>query len=195
MKRVNLIPPETRKLSLYKRLRTVYFKTTILQVSIVIFVVLTLAFFVIAGSSANYKLSITLKEKQIKNLQEELSKYDEEKVKIQKERDKIEAENEFLQKKVSFLKDMSNEAVKWSDVLLVFSKLTPEDLWLNKISFNKDKIVLRGVTVDNMKVSKFMRLLENSGYFKFITFNFTQKKKTDSSAQLVDFEVITSFNR
>lgn len=195
MKRINLIPPEARNLSLYKRLRTVYFKTTILQVSIVIFVVLTLAFFATAVTSANYKLSITLKEKQLKKLEEESDKYAGEKVKIQKERDRIEAENEFLQKRVLFLKDMSNDAVKWSDVLLVFSKLTPEDLWLNKISFNKDKIVLRGVTVDNMKVSEFMRLLENSGYFKFITFNFTQKKKTASAAELVDFEVITSFNR
>lgn len=163
--------------------------------AIIFFVVLTLAFFAVAIVSARYKLGISLKENQLQKLEKELDSYSELEFQIKSEIDTVQKDNEYLQKRILFLRDMSKDAVRWSGVLLVISKLIPHDLWLSKISLNKDEVILRGVTLDNMKVSEFMRSLEKAGCFKFITFNIIQKKKVDNEPLLVDFEIITSLNR
>lgn len=191
MKHLNLIPPEARKLSAQSWIKRYILKSRIYRVTMSILLLLFLIFIYEVSASARYRLKISLQKKQIKKLEAELERNKEIQERIRKESDKAREENKYIQKRVSFLEKAKIEAVKWSDLLFVLSKLTPPDLWLSKISLKKDVITINGTTQDNAKVSNFMVRLDESGYFKSTSFNFTQKSKQVEAKAIIDFEVIT----
>lgn len=191
MRHINLIPPEARKLSAQSWIKRYILKSRIYKVTISIPILLFLIFIYGASTSARDRLKISLQKKQIKKLEVELERNKDIQERIKKEMDKAQEENRYIQKRVSFLEKAKIEAVKWSDVIFLLSKLTPPDLWLSKISLNKEAIALNGTTLDNTRVSDFMLKVDESGYFKATSFNFTQKNKDKPGEAIIDFEVIT----
>lgn len=191
MKHINLIPPEARKLSAQNWIKKYILKSRVYGVTMSIFLLLFLIFVYEVSASARYRAKISLQKKQIKKLEAELERNRHNQEQIRKESQLIQAENKYIQRHVSFLEKAKIEAVRWSDVLLVLNKLTPPDLWLNKVSLKKDVITLNGHTQDNAKVSDFMVKLDASGYCKSTSFNFTQKTKQEQDRTRIDFEVTT----
>ena len=191
MKHINLIPPEARKLSAQSWIKRYILKSRIYRVTMSILLLLFLIFIYEVSASARYRLKISLQKKQIKNLEVELERNKDIQERIKKESDKAQEENRYIQKRVSFLEKAKIEAVKWSDIIFLLSKLTPPDLWLSKISLGKDIIMINGTALDNARVSDFMLKIDESGYFKATSFNFTQKNKDKPGEAIIDFEVIT----
>lgn len=191
MRHINLIPPEARKLSAQSWIKRYILKSRIYRVTISILLLLFLIFIYEVSASARYRLKISLQKKQIKKLEAELERNRDIQERIKKESDKMQEENKYIQKRVSFLEKTKIEAVKWSDVIFLLSKLTPSDLWLSKISLGKDVIMINGTTLDNARVSDFMIKIDESGYFKATSFNFTQKNKDKPAEAIIDFEITT----
>lgn len=191
MQRINLIPPELREASRYKKL----FGSLEMKIAAGLLFLAIILYGFGFSMAIRYKMKISFQEKRIKELQQDLEKKKYLQAQIDSEKNKIEQENASLQEKITFLTKLNKEAVKWSEVLFTISKITPPQLWLNKFSLNNDTIVMRGETVDIRMVSEFMRILDDSGYFYSSTFNFTQKKSDKSAEKLIDFEVVTYLNR
>jgi len=194
-RRINLIPAEARILSfkgMFKRyfLKSSHHTIAVLVVSLLVFIYLFQVF-----ASVRYKIRITTQKSNIKKLEAELASTKEKEKALKKERELVDEENKNIQKRLSFLEGAKAEATKWSQVLLRLSKLTPGDLWINKVYLGKDMITLNGSTLNNAKVSSFMVDLDASGFFKDTSFNFTQKKEKKDGQPLISFEVTTHLNR
>jgi Tfp pilus assembly protein PilN len=195
MKHINLIPLEARKLTAPGWIKRYILKSPIYRVTISILVLLFLIFIYEVSASARYRLKISLQKKQINKLQVQLERNKDTQERIKRESEIVQEANKHIQKRISFLEGARTEAVKWSDVLLLLSKLTPPDLWLSKISLNKEAIAINGTTLDNARVSDFMLKIDESRYFKATSFNFTQKNKAQPGEAIMDFEIITHLAR
>lgn len=195
MKRINLIPPESRRLPAASRIRKYILKSGILKVIISISLLSFSVFIYNVSSMSRSRLKISLLKAEIKQLEAELEHTRDTQAQIKREIEAIEEENKYIQKRLSFLEDTKKEAVKWSDVLFVLNKFTPPDLWLSKISLKKDAITINGTTLNNAKVSNFMLKLDETGHFRQTSFNFTQKKKDKPEEAIIDFEVTTHLAR
>lgn len=195
MKHINLIPLEARKISRQGWIKKYILKSPVYRNVVSILLLLLFIFAYEVSASARYKFKITLAKKEIRKLERELERNKEIQNEIAKQREKIADANKHLQKRISFLEKAKTEAVKWSEALFVLNKLTPSDLWLKKISLNKDMIILSGTTLDNATVSDFMLKIDGCGYFKTTDFNFTRKNKDEKDGSLIDFEIATHLAR
>ena len=191
MKHINLIPFEARKLSAQSWIKRYILKSPTYRITMSILLLLFLIFIYETSASVRYRLKVSLQKKQIKKLEAGLERNKDIQSQIKRESEIAQEANTHIQKRISFLEEARTEAVKWSDVLFLLSKLTPPDLWLSKISLNKEAIALNGTTLDNARVSDFMLKIDESGYFKATSFNFTQKNKDKQGEEITDFEVIT----
>ena len=144
------------------------------------------------GVSIKYKMKIANREKIVSQLTQDLKDTQNLELKLNEEKVAIKEEIDYYQKRVAFLEMAARETVQCSKILFVFTKSTPVDMWLENISLNKEKVILKGTAANNLEVSNFMRNLEKSGKFKAIAFNFTQRKEAGSGKNLTDFEIITS---
>lgn len=189
MKRINLIPPEARRLSAPGWIGKYLFRSPMLRLAIFSILILFSIFIYQASISVRYRIKISLQKRSLKTLEAELARSQDEQRQIRGKIDAIEQESKNLEKKTSFLEKAKQEAVKWSEVLLCLSKFIPPDLWLGKICLNKQMITINGTTLNNSRISDFMVRLDESGYFKATSFNFTQKKR-DSDERLKEFPVI-----
>lgn len=191
MKRINLIPLSARKASAQG-----WFPKYILRsktITGMLLLVFLLAAVLISNfwAMSRYKSKIALLKSKIKQVELDLENSKEIQARIKKDTDEASERNKYVQKRLSFLEGARKEAVEWSEVLLVLTKLTPANLWLGKISLKKDMIALNGTTVSNDNVSDFMLKLDQSGYFKETNFNFTQKNTEKPGQAVVDFEITT----
>lgn len=195
MKRIDLIPPEARKLSAKSRAEKYLLKSPVLRLAVLGVLTLFLIFIYQTSISIRYKIKISSQKKNLEKLETELARRNDEQSLIKKKIDAIEEENKYLAKRLSFLEKSRLEAVKWSEVLLRLGKLAPSDLWIKKIYLNKERITINGAALNNSLVSDFMVKLDESRNFKDTSFNFTHKKRdTDKKLgefPVIDFEIIT----
>ena len=177
MKRINLIPPGARRLSVQGWIKKHIFKSPVLKLVIFSILILGLIFIHSTFTLVKYRIKISLQKKNLKDLEVELIQSKDEQQKIRDKIDVIEQENKYLKKRLSFLEKAGQEVIKWSEVLLSLSKSAPPDLWMKKICLNRQIITLDGTALNNNLVSDFMIKLDESGYFRATGFNFTQKKR------------------
>lgn len=195
MEHINLIPPQARKALTSNWIKKYILKSYASKVIMLILLLLISVFFYDFYASGKYKQKITLAKSQVKKLEMELEHSKDILAEIDKDKEALGEENKYIQKRLTYLEKAKTEGVKWSEVLSVLDKLTPAELWLSKVSFNKDAITINGTTADNAIVSGFMLKVEESGYFKDTSFNFTQKNKDKPDEPMTDFEVTTRLAR
>ena len=195
MKRINLIPPEARKLSGFKRLKKFIVESYIAAFSLFLLFLFISGYIYNISLSISYRRKILSKEEKINKLEKEIVNRTRLREQRKHEAEKIAEENKYLQRRLTFLIEAKKKTVKWPEVLFVINKTTLPDMWLTKISLNREEITIKGTTTSNLKVSDFMNNLEKSGYFKSTTFTFTQKDETKTGKRVIDFEVITQLNR
>lgn len=191
MKRVNLIPVERQKgvltkSWLRKRLRNPRFR--LISASVIGFVVVSHLWNTTAVS--RYRRQISAKSKLIEELETESATLKIQTEEIQEEKELVNNQISRLKKKLIFLDKERKEGYKWSPILVQISNLIPKEVWVNKISLDKDVIIISGTTVNSNLISKFMVALEERGYFRDTTFNYTQRTKLDDK-NVMKFEVLT----
>ena len=190
MKRINLIPPEAKKIRPNKWLKVYIFKTRTSQ-----FTALTVVLFVFlnlwqATSLLRYKFAVGQGKKNITKLQLKLVQSQDAYAKIKNQKQEIGRETKRIEEKFKILQQAQGERLAWAKVLAHLSELVPHDLWIDKVILNKDLITLVGTTFDNAIVSRFMARLDESKYFQETSFNYTEKAKL-TDKPVINFEVTT----
>lgn len=194
MKKINLIPPEARGVSAKNWLRI-----QLLARRLPVIITLVVLFFVLGSlwqitAHYRYKWMLSNAKKTFSQTQARLSSLNAEAARIQEEKDQAIKDVSRLESKCLLLEEAKKGGIKWTPVLIRLSRLVPEQIWINEISLNKDLISLRGTTFDNSLISRFMVALENEGYFKDTSFNYTQKAKLDDTG-VINFEVTTHLKK
>jgi len=190
MKRINLIPAEAKKITPQKWLKAHIFKSRtsrLLAIAAVVFVFLT---FWQATAILRYNFAITQGKKNIAKLQAKLVQSQNIFAEINSQRQEAEKESRRIEEKFKLLQQAQGERLAFAKVLARLSELVPQDLWINKVSLNKELVTLDGTTFDNAIVSRFMARLDESDYFKETSFNYTQKAKL-TDKPVINFEVTT----
>lgn len=190
MKRINLIPPEAKKITPKKWLNTYLFKSRtsrLIALAVIVFISINLWQ---ATSFLRYKFAVTQGKKNIAKLQTRLVQSQDAYDQIRGQKEEIQKEIKRIEEKFEILQQAQKERLAWAKVLLHLSELVPQDLWINKISLNKKLMTIVGTTFDNTIVSRFMAKLDESEFFQDTSFNYTQKKKLTDKA-VINFEVTT----
>ena len=190
MKRINLIPPEAKKITPKRWLKAYIFKTRTSQ-----FIALTLILFIFlnlwqATSLLRYKFAVGQGKKNIVKLQVKLTQSQNAYAQIKSQKEGIDKETRRIEEKFKILQQAQGERITWAKVLAHLSELVPQDLWINRVTLNKDLVTLTGTTFDNAIVSRFMAGLDESKYFQDTSFNYTQKAKL-TDKPVINFEVTT----
>lgn len=102
----------------------------------------------------------------------------------------LENEKKGLQQKLDSLGKFSHQDISVSFMLTYLTELVPEEIWLNKISFENDQIIVSGTTINNDLIGSFMAALDQSIYFRKTVFNYTQRAKEEETG-LINFEIKT----
>jgi len=190
LKRINLIPPEAKKITPKRWLKAYIFKTRTSQ-----FIALTLILFIFlnlwqATSLLRYKFAVGQGKKNIVKLQVKLTQSQNAYAQIKSQKEGIDKETRRIEEKFKILQQAQGERITWAKVLAHLSELVPQDLWINRVTLNKDLVTLTGTTFDNAIVSRFMAGLDESKYFQDTSFNYTQKAKL-TDKPVINFEVTT----
>ncbi len=112
------------------------------------------------------------------------------KAKKVKENENLEVEIDVLRKKIEDMKKFqvfgTNPAVFVNEIV----KLVPyPDIVLTVISYEGNKVIIRGDAVNNNKVSEFMRKLNDSKYFYNANFDFMEKTADSNDKYEVNFKI------
>jgi len=190
VRRINLIPPEAKKITPRRWLKAYIFKTRTSK-----FMALTLILFVFlnlwqATSLLRYRFAVSQGKKNIVKLQAKLTQSQNAYAQIKSQKQEIGKKTRRIEEKFKILQQTQGERIAWAKVLAHLSELVPQDLWIDKVTLNKDLVTLAGTTFDNAIVSRFMARLDESEYFKDTSFNYTQKAKL-TDKPVINFEVTT----
>lgn len=190
MKRINLLPPEAKKITPKKWLKAYLLKSRTWRL-----VALAVVFFVFLNlwqvtSLLRYKFSASLGKKNIVKLQAKATQSQNIYSQIKNQKQEVDKEAKRLEEKFKVLQEAQTERPVWAKVLAHLSELIPENLWINKVKLDKEAVTLVGTTFDNAIVSQFMAKLDASEYFTQTSFTYTQKAKL-SDQPVMNFEVTT----
>jgi Tfp pilus assembly protein PilN len=190
VRRINLIPPEAEKITPKKWLKGYIFKSRtrrLVSLAAIVFIFINLwqVTFLL-----RYKFAVRQGKKSITKLQQKLAQSQDVYAKIKNQKQEIEKETRRIEEKFKILQQAQAETIAWAKVLAHLSELVPQDLWIGKVTLNKDLVTLAGTTFDNAIVSRFMARLDESNYFKETSFNYTQKAKL-TDKPVINFEVTT----
>jgi Tfp pilus assembly protein PilN len=190
VKRINLIPPEAKKITPKRWLKAYLLKSRtsrLLAVAVIVFIFINLWQ---ATSLLRYKFAVRQSKKNIAKLQLKLTQSQNAYAQIKSQRQEIDKETRRIEEKFKILQQAQGERIAWAKVLAHLSELVPQDLWIDKVTLNKDLVTLAGTTFDNVIVSRFMARLDESDYFKDTSFNYTQKAKL-TDKPVINFEITT----
>lgn len=190
MKRINLIPEEAKRVTAAKWVKSFFLKSRLSRLSVLAAAVFVIFNIYQTGSLLRYKVVISLGKKQVNQMLEKLSAAQDDSAKIKIQAEQVARQEKYTQDKLDVLLAARTERIAWAGTLERISRLLPENLWVNKVIMNKQLITIAGTTFDNEVVGKFMSGLDESGYFRQTSFNYT--KKSDMAGQaVIDFEVTT----
>jgi len=190
MKRINLIPPEAKKITPKRWLKAYLLKSRTSRLVAVVVIVFIFVNIWQATSLLRYRFAINQGKKNIVKLQAKLTQSQNAYAQIKSQKQEIDKKSRRIEEKFKILQQTQGERIAWAKVLAHLSELVPQDLWIDKVTLNKDLVTLVGTTFDNAIVSRFMARLDESKYFQDTSFNYTQKAKL-TDKPVINFEVTT----
>lgn len=98
-----------------------------------------------------------------------------------------------INKQITSIEDLQSQreiALKLMDYL---AKATPDDVFLNSVDFDGEKIVIRGISENDAGVASFMRAIEDSGFLTSPKFDGLESAKTTNRYVVPDESEIKSF--
>lgn len=190
MKRTNLIPEEAKKITFKKRFKLQIFKSPLSRA-----IAATAAVFILMNlwqgtAIFRYRLAVRQGKNGILKLQLKLAETQNAYAQLNVQKQSIDAEVKQVESRLLTLQQIQTGRLVWAKVLVNLSQLLPQELWVNKISLNKELITISGTTVDNAVVSRFMARLDESEYFRDTSFNYTQKAEL-TDKPVINFEITT----
>lgn len=105
------------------------------------------------------------KNEKAKNLVEEIKKIKQEKGQIEKQ--------------ISIINGLRADRQKEVKVLYIFQKEIPEKVWLDKLEFKNDKVMVYGLAAQDTDANQFLNVLSANAMFKEVSFNDLKEKKTE----------------
>jgi len=183
MKRVNLIPADIQKQAAVKAKQRIF--VLICIVSSFVFVGFINAQYLRIKKSER---AVSKNKVKARDLEVELANKRIEFEENSKALENIELEKKIVLQRIELLDSKSSRGKAVSSVLVSVSELIPEEIWLKKIILNDDEISIKGETLDNTIVSKFMRDLDTHKIFEKTDFKYIQKVETELRT-FIDFEI------
>lgn len=199
MKRINLIPLEKRAeynwFYITKTFLIRDFPPPIMIALLILFLVGTFQFV----DAIRLKLSISSRKNKIALLDKESNKYEKLYLEIKSEKEAVLRSRKHMEDKMAAIRRIKQEAHRWSAVLEDIAKIIPLNVSLQSVTLNKDGIIITGTTLNNLVVSKFMQLLDDSGNFKDTNFTYTRKEEMkdeeDKQYEIINFGLTTYLER
>lgn len=190
MKRVNLLPKEIEGNKSALRDRFIF-----IFLGLALLAWLVLSFYGQEILIAGTRVRIARKKEDIQQLQIKLDQAKSLYAKIQDERKKINASRKGLSDRLVLLKELREERMVPSNVLLELSERIPLQIRLLKASVDDDELLLAGEALDNMTVGHFMAQLDGSNLFERTSFHYIEKKAVEGKLPFIEFELITHLSR
>jgi len=160
MIKVNLVPEEQRK-----KVREVKFKRPALRIPKLDMILAILALLVSIGLVAWLNFS---KEKQLRDLNDDIAKAQQQLKELEKERkmvEDIERQQAELKEWVALVQNLNEGRALYFHILDELNKLKPEYMWLVLFEESNKRFKLNGKTFSNYMISNFMDKLNGSSYF------------------------------
>jgi len=154
---INLLPPEI----ISKRLKREN-RILVLPVIIAIIIYLVASFF-ISSLIQKSKMKIQSYQQEINNFSKEFSKIEDQVKKIEEIKDRITSKKEYFELVNSLVEKKSSI----SDIFREISLLIPDNLWLNRMEFDRlnSKLTMGGKAFSNNLVQKFLVDMQDTPYF------------------------------
>lgn len=193
MKRLNLIPKQGKKAQPLlsgsgSPLRRPRLKA-ILIISIFLAIGLLSQFLFVQ----RYKWQLQRAKNQLQVVKVNLSRLQTEELNLSKERQDLLKKKSLAEAKLGYLKGSRTDKVKEvSEALIYFPSFMPDEIWINKLSVNEERMLINGSTLNNQAISNLTDVLNKSKKFTDSRFNFTQKSAIGEMT-LYNFEIITHY--
>lgn len=188
MKRFNLIPKQGRKAQAAPSGAGARKGP---KVNILLVIALLAAVLIAAPNALNRRSGGKLEgaKTRLEEAKKELGRRQSQRVQIAKDYDLLVKKKLAAEEKLQYLKDAeTGKPAELSQALVYMPTLIPDEIWINKLTVEGQRVVINGSTLDNQAVSRFMENLNRSGRFKGSSFNFTQKGEL-GDATLYNFEI------
>jgi Tfp pilus assembly protein PilN len=190
MKRINLMAPNAGRSSGGMKLLGKEFNPRLVGgVAVVILIAV--------GLNINQRISINTYESNIRKIKKNINIIQAGQIQDEKEYASIKSQRldihkrvERLLAKTTALEQLSESGRSFVDVMGVFGNIVPEELWIDRLSLNEDRITIDGSSFDNTNVSEFMVSIEEARNFKNTSFTYTQKEELPGQ-NIVAFEITT----
>lgn len=191
MKRFNLIPKQGKKgrqisapLTILKKWAFSRVVTLILILSVVIALPNII--------SKRRRDNLAKAKQQIEAMKNEVRRLQTRRLQSAKDYDSLIKKKLSADERLQYLKEAKlDKPGELSRALAYLPTLIPDEVWINKLTVNRDAVIINGSTLNNQAVSKFMDNLNRSRGFKGSNFNFTQKNELGEST-LYSFEIATN---
>lgn len=189
MRRLNLVPTQARK-GRPVAART-FLSSLSFKVILVFFIFLAIGILSQFLSTKQHKWQLSKAKTQLQAAKLQLSRLQTEQLSLAKERQDILKKRVLVDAGLEYLKSSRMDKPKeLSEALVYFPTLMPDEIWINKLSVDREEMVIEGSTLNNQAISNLMESLNRSKKFRESSFSFT-KKSTIGDITLYNFEVVT----
>lgn len=191
MKRLNLIPRQGKKSQ-----PTLGGKSSFLRSPGFRIIFIALIFLAIGISAQflfvqQYKWRLNNAKNQLQAAKVQLSRLQTEQLNLSKERQDLLKKKSLADARLEYLNSSKTDKPKeLSEALVYLPSFMPDEIWINKLSVDREQMVINGSTLNNQAVSNLIENLNKSKKFRDSSFNFTQKS-TVGDMTLYNFEIIT----
>jgi Tfp pilus assembly protein PilN len=194
MKRVNLVPHDSRARDLPSRIRQMFAQGGIYKVGFIV-LVLCGVFFLWGGSSiARHRLAISFSQRAIRKAEGQLAQKQAEFETLQSKHRAVEKEREGIDRRLSLLQQVKRAGPEWSEILTQVSETVPQELFVTALAMDAEALSIQGVADDNDIIARFMKQLDDSSYFTETGFNYTRKADAAVGAK-TEFEILTHLEK
>ncbi|MDD4957277.1 MAG: PilN domain-containing protein [Candidatus Omnitrophica bacterium] len=193
MKRINLIPEESRKVDVVQILVREVLSSKIFYVAVAMVTVFVLIAIWQDGEIRKYNKKMLLLQEEYGLRQQEIAKQQEKSEFLDKKIEQLDKLKKLVSDRKQILEWYLYSDIRWSGILAEISRVVPEGLTLNNLSLKPDGFIFKGTAQGNEIISKFMQTLDNSPYFEGTRFIYTEKESTGE--ELVAFQVETVYSR
>lgn len=131
-------------------------------------------------SKQNVLTDLQAKNEHAKTAVEEIQKFNEEKGRLQKQIDALDSLRRDRQKEVKILDSIQKDI--------------PEKVWLTKVEFKENKMILDGMATADQELTSFMETLSKSVFYKSVNLIRSQEQQSDKGV-LKSFEVSCDIDR
>lgn len=134
-----------------------------------------------------YKAQADRLDRTVRSAKADLSRSQTDQMKLAEEEAKLADKKKLLESKLELLGDSNREGGRFSNVLGKLSSLVPDEVWVTKLSYKENKMLLVGLTLNSQLVVNLVDALNHSDVFQGVTFNYAQK---ESNSQIYRFELV-----